>query len=287
VPLLGGRDGRDVVAQDRALELSQLLARLQAQLVGEQRPGALIRGQRVGLPFGAIEREHELAPVPFPERLLLGETLDLRNELDMASEGEVGVDPLLDADEPELVEPPRLERKRTARRHVCEGTPAPEPEGGVEALGGQPGRIPAHRLLPLAQQSLELVDVEPFRLGCKGIARGLRQHGIPPEGGAQARDVRPQRRVGPGGRIPFPELVGEAVAGDSAAGLEQQQSQECPLLLAAQLERSSAHDRLHRPEKTEVDWLRADACHIPLDTPRAELRKVSAHDGIEAQRQRG
>jgi hypothetical protein len=50
---------RLVVPEDRRLELLQRLARLEAQLVDQHRTGVAVRGERLGLAAGAVEREHQ------------------------------------------------------------------------------------------------------------------------------------------------------------------------------------------------------------------------------------
>ena len=65
----------------------------------------------------AVEREHELAPEALAQRVLSDKTLRLRNDVGGATECEVGIDPLLERLEAELLKPcdldlgPRLERE--------------------------------------------------------------------------------------------------------------------------------------------------------------------------------
>ena len=47
---------RRIVGEDPPLELPQVLRRLQAELVGEQRSALTVDLERVGLPAGAVER---------------------------------------------------------------------------------------------------------------------------------------------------------------------------------------------------------------------------------------
>ena len=86
--------------QDRALELSQVFTRLQPEFVSQPLPRPPIRVESVGLPIAAVEREHEVSPEPFAQGLLLDESLQLRDDVAMPPEVEVGLDPLLEADEP-------------------------------------------------------------------------------------------------------------------------------------------------------------------------------------------
>jgi hypothetical protein len=63
------RRGRDLLPQHRPLELAELLAGLDAQLLREHRPGPAVRGQRIGLPSAAVQREHQKPPQPLAERI--------------------------------------------------------------------------------------------------------------------------------------------------------------------------------------------------------------------------
>ena len=89
---------RVVLAQDRCLELSELGPRVETELLDERLAGIAVRGERVGLASGAVEREHELPAWPLAQRLRLDERLELGDELGVACEREVGVDPLLERD---------------------------------------------------------------------------------------------------------------------------------------------------------------------------------------------
>jgi hypothetical protein len=53
-----------VGAQDPLLECAQLRPWVDAKLVGELPPGLLVDLERVGLPAGPVQREHELAAQP-------------------------------------------------------------------------------------------------------------------------------------------------------------------------------------------------------------------------------
>ena len=96
---------RAVVSEDRALELLQVVARLEPELVSQLAPSLLVALEGIGLPPGAIEREHELTAETFPERVLDGEQLELGDERPDVPERELRVQALLEGDEPQLLEP--------------------------------------------------------------------------------------------------------------------------------------------------------------------------------------
>ena len=64
-----------------------------------------VRGQRVRLSPAAIQREHLLTAQPLVQRVDRDERLELSGHLGLASEGEVGVDPLAQTVEPQILEP--------------------------------------------------------------------------------------------------------------------------------------------------------------------------------------
>ena len=93
-----------ILLQDAALEPLQALARLQPDLLGERQSTLLVDLQRLGLAVGAIEREHELAAEPLAKRMAGHERLELADELAVAAEGEIGLDPLFERRELKLFE---------------------------------------------------------------------------------------------------------------------------------------------------------------------------------------
>ena len=76
----GGPDLRGLV-EDRALEGLQLGAGLEPELGIEQHARRLVQLERLRLPPGPVEREHQLAPRPLPQRPLAHEGLELGDQL--------------------------------------------------------------------------------------------------------------------------------------------------------------------------------------------------------------
>jgi hypothetical protein len=103
VPCVHSGHRLDLMAKNRSFELLQLRARLEAELAVEERPCLAVRGERVGLLAGSVQPEHELAPQPFAQGMLLHESAKLRHELCMTRECEVGVDAVLERSKSQLV----------------------------------------------------------------------------------------------------------------------------------------------------------------------------------------
>jgi hypothetical protein len=103
----GGRCGRSkrvVLPQDGSLEVAQLRAGLDTDLLDEHPAGRLVGGESVGLSAAAIEGDHQLATGPFPQRLGSDERLELAHGLRVMTKGQLRLDPILECAEPELIE---------------------------------------------------------------------------------------------------------------------------------------------------------------------------------------
>ncbi len=86
------------------MQLAELAARLDAELLDEPAAGRLVDLQRVGLAAGAVEGEHELAAQALLQRMLGGEGFQLADQLGVLAEREVGLDALCQAVEARLLQ---------------------------------------------------------------------------------------------------------------------------------------------------------------------------------------
>ncbi len=144
---------RLVLAEDRGLELAELRAGVDAELLDERLARAAVGGERVRLPAGAVEREHQLRARPLAQGLRRDERLELRDELRMAPEREIGVDPLLERDRAELLEPGDLglrerlveEVRRAPGRARARAPRARRPRRQRDRLPRAPRALPASR----------------------------------------------------------------------------------------------------------------------------------------------
>jgi hypothetical protein len=150
------RNGRDLMAQHRLLQLSQLLSRFQPQLIGKLLARAPVRSERVCLAFAAVEREDEVAPETLSKRMLGDEALEFTDKLGMEPKLELCLDSPFERDEPQLLQAPTLQGERLDVDDVGERTAAPQREPVAEALGGQTHVASAERSQPFLGQALEL-----------------------------------------------------------------------------------------------------------------------------------
>ena len=86
--------------EDLRLELAQLRAGLDPELVDEAGARILVHVQCLGLPACTIQREHQLLQEASRAADGRDERLELADDVAVASELEIGVDPLLERDEP-------------------------------------------------------------------------------------------------------------------------------------------------------------------------------------------
>ena len=104
------------VPKDLRLEPLELRSRLDPQFLDEPVSSLLIRLESLRLTARAIEREHQLPARGLAERVLPHERLELTDDVAVATELEVGLDPFLEGDEAQLLQPPDL-----ALRELLEG----------------------------------------------------------------------------------------------------------------------------------------------------------------------
>ena len=126
-----GRLELRIVREHPALELPQLLTRLEAELVGEQRARLAVDLEGVAPPSGSVEREHQLGPQPLAERVLGHEGLELGNDLARKASAEICFEPVLQHLQPHLLEALGL-APEGVRGQAGQRRPAPERERVVQ-----------------------------------------------------------------------------------------------------------------------------------------------------------
>ena len=131
----------------------------------EQRAGAAVRGERVRLASGAVEREHQLPPEPLAVRMLADERLELVDELGRAAEREVRLDPLLEREQPQLLQALGLEPQRALVAESANGGPRHRSSALAQTIGrrGGPRHAPAPRALVAPALEPVRVDLAPAR----------------------------------------------------------------------------------------------------------------------------
>ena len=103
--------------------------------------------------------------------MLRGERLELGHERELTAERELGVDPLLDRREAQLLESLDLDSRERLELQIGERPPLPEALRGAQSLGGR-GRVAGReRLPPGRDEPLEALEVELAGLDAEQVAR--------------------------------------------------------------------------------------------------------------------
>jgi hypothetical protein len=126
---------RRVVLEHPSFELSQDRRGFECQLGREHLPKPPVARQGLDLPPGPIQRQRELAAKPLPHRVLRDKRIELADQLGVVAARQVGVDPILDACNAQLLQPTRLDR-REWRVEPRQRVSAPEREGVPQESGG-------------------------------------------------------------------------------------------------------------------------------------------------------
>jgi len=261
---------RRVLVEDPALEVLELRAGLEPELPVEQGAGVAVEIKRLGLPSGAVEREHQLTARTFPQRLLVDQLLELRPDPNLLPEREPGVDPVGRRLAALALKPPHRLLGELVVPEVRERGPPPEIERGRE----QPLR--GRRVAELegrasvACELLEPLAVELSGLQVERVASGGRLEPIrsehPSQPGHVLLDV-----LGRILRSPFaPETVGQAVGGDRLVRVEQEDREKRALLPAADRDRFAPLEDFEQAQKAEVHGLTVTPLRnrrLPGDSP--------------------
>ena len=187
-------------------------------------PCVVVGGERIGLAARAVEREHLLAAQPLAQRMLANERVELAGDLGVPAAGEVGVDPLAQAVEPEIVEPRDLGLREALVGDVRERRPAPQVDCPPQRVRRVP-RLAARELLaPERKTLLELLGVE--RADAQRVAAALVDHQALAQGAPQPRREQLHRVAGVPGPVSLPQLVDDAVDGGRGAAADEQEAQE-------------------------------------------------------------
>jgi hypothetical protein len=115
-----------IVPQYRRLQLLELPARLDPELLDEHTASLAVGGKCLRLPARAVEGEHELGTRPLAERLLRDVGLELTDEGRVAVKCEVRLEALLERRQAKLLQPQRLGADEGLIGEVAKRRPPPE-----------------------------------------------------------------------------------------------------------------------------------------------------------------
>ena len=173
----------------------------------------------------------------------------------MAAQGEVGLDPLLEGSQTQLLEASDLALCERLGREVRKRRSSPKGKCGPQRLRCTFGLALGEELSTLPEQALETAEVELLRLEREQVPMPARLQTPVPERLAELRDVDVDAVEGARGRAFLPERVDQAVRGDDLAGAQEKECEQRPLFARAYLERLPALGHLERAEDAEFDRL--------------------------------
>ena len=272
----GRRSKSRILAEDRLLEAPELGGRLKPELVVQDAPRLAIRVECIGLPPGAVEREHELPPEALLVRVLGHELPQLGHDVLVPPERELRLDAIGRRVETHLLQPrPRGVPRRLAFE-LEQRRPAPEAERLLEHPRGLGGLACAQGALAPAREVLEAVEIElvvgqdepvagsiPDQLGGQALERG-----------AQLAHVRVDDRRRGRRRMVTPDRVDELPGAYRLARVEKQIGEEGALLAAAERGRIPVPDR-DRPENAKRRTSRVRHLRSSLDGFSTDFRGPS------------
>ena len=204
---------RRVLREHQPLQLLQLRAGVDAELVGQRPPRALVGRERVGLPAAAVLRAHQQGPERLAHRVPADQRLELGDRRRDAGPAEVGGDPLLEGVQPQRTEPLGLDVERLAAGELGVRPTAPraervrrgsrsrrpaDPRAGRCSPASRPARARPRRCRPATRRARSRDDRcarRPVRRGRGAVAR--RATAAWPPRPAVARAPRARRPAGP------------------------------------------------------------------------------------------
>ncbi len=243
---------RGILGEDGELEPTQLGPRLDRERVHERLTTCAVDLERLGLPPGAVEREHQLAPRALPERVRRDERVQLLEDVRVMPEGEVGLDPVLERREAQLLEPIGGLRRERLADEIREGRSAPLGERVPQQLRTA-GEI-ARRDRPAARgrAGLEAEEIERRGRRFEEISGLARLDGRRPERLAEPRHVDLHGGGGRRRRILPPQLVDDPVGGHDPVGVEEEQREDRSLPHPAEGHTSRAVAHFEWAEQQEL-----------------------------------
>ena len=232
-----GQVERRVVGEDRVVQVLQLGARLDPDLVDERVPRVAVGLERLRLAAGAIQREHPLGVQVLAQRIRSDERVELPDHVGVAALREIGVDRALRRTHAQLLEPADLGGRERLVGEVGERISVPERERVARAR--------------LAHQPLEAhgVDVALGQLQLVAAAVGHDSNAVAVEDASEMRHVVLHHLRGARRQLVTPQALGETIRRHRPARLQGEHREYRPLLAGAQLDGAIPEANLERPQQ--------------------------------------
>ncbi len=216
----GDRIEPAIVVQHLRVQVAQLGAGIGAELGGQDPGDPRVRGERVGLPAGAVQRGDQQCPEPFAQRMLADQFLQLTRHLAGGTERDPGRQPVLGEPQPGVGQPGPVGERPCGRPGGGQDLRREQREPG-RARAGRRGRVARGELRGArVRQPHRLERVDRARVDGERVPRGAtRQQRRVAEHPAQLRHLGLQR-VGAHPRLVGPQVVQQPFRPDRVAGVE-------------------------------------------------------------------
>jgi hypothetical protein len=245
------RQERGILREDSLMQLLERPARVDAELVREDRLCPSERRERVRLPSRSVECEHPQRPRPLTQRILERQRLELADKRRILSQIELGGQAILHRQLPRFLESGYLALQRELVAQLTERGPSPEPERVPEVVPAR-GRIAMELLLPSQRQQLELPRIELARLDSDPVSAMRSIQSVCPDGRPEAVDVALERAPRRLGRLVAPDVIDQDVDRDDLVWATDEVSEHEPLLATPERDRFAAILYLDRAEDHEA-----------------------------------
>ena len=184
--------------------------------------------------------------------MLRHQCLQLCDQLVVAPEREVGLDPQLDRRQPDLLQTSDRRLGEALVGEVGERGAPPQRQRLAQPLRGV-GRQAAGAQTPrLVHQPFELVEIEIVGLDPDQVARRPRGQHVLRKRLAKSRYMHVKRLVGALRRVLAPELVDQPVGGDDVVGMEQKHREKRARLGTAEGDLAAFVPHLERAQDPEL-----------------------------------
>src|SRR6266511_681825 len=213
--------------QNALFELLNVATGIDAELLREGLSKPLARAQSVGLPSEPVLRQHELAEQALPHGMECRQLPQLRHHLGVPSTGQVGLDPILEGIQPQVLQPSCFDRGEWVISYIGERLAPPETQRITEEARSTI-RLLSKDTPGLIDEPLEPHRVDLFGIELKHIAALPRSKdllvSLIAEDVAYLRDVIANGLDTAPRATARPEFREDPVGGQDTAGMEQEQN---------------------------------------------------------------
>ena len=246
-----GEPGR--LLQDRLMQVTQLSARIDPQILLKDPPQLAERAEGLRLPPVAVKRDHQLAPPPFTQRTTGHQGLKAAHHFVVAAQRELRIEQILQRRLAQLLKPQRFRSRERAAGELGQRRAPPQAQGPPQQPRGHGRVAPRHLLAGLTDQALRQPRVHHARRGPQAVPGWQGHDAQPPSPGqrtADAKHIVLQRFNGRPGRIIPPQRIHQIGSTDSLTTMHRQRREQATLLDPTQPNRSLTHqlDRAKDPE---------------------------------------